>query len=93
MIIALDFDGTYTEDPKLWDNFIYEVKLLGHTVLCVTMRYKETESQDVLAALNGKVDRIVFTERIAKAEKLKSLGIKPDIWIDDNPYWIFQNSI
>ena len=44
MRIALDYDGTYTADPDLWDKFI------------------------------------------------NSCRDKHDVWIDDNPEWIFQDS-
>ena len=38
MNIALDFDGTYTEAPWLWNKFIDDAYLLGHEVYLVTGR-------------------------------------------------------
>lgn len=93
MLIALDFDGTYTEHPELWDGFISAARTAGHTVICCTMRHEETEGADVWSALRGKVDRIVFTGRIAKAEALRACGIRPNVWIDDAPHWIFQDAL
>jgi len=92
MIIALDYDETYTEDPELWNSFIKSANDRGHEVLCVTMRYNNIyEAPDVLETV-GKLCRVIFTERLAKEEYVKSHGINPDIWIDDRPYYIYQNS-
>lgn len=38
MIISVDYDETYTRDKILWDSFIKQAKMRGHTVLCVTAR-------------------------------------------------------
>jgi len=92
MLFALDYDGTYTESAELWDIFITSAIAQGHTVICCTMRYEETESVEVKAALENKVDAIVFTGRQAKLAYLFNLGVTPDVWIDDAPHWIFQSS-
>lgn len=92
MIIALDFDGTYTEDPNFWDQVIRAAKIHGHTVIIATMRYdNEEEGSIVRETFSGKVDQIIFTERKAKLVHLHEIGVKPHIWIDDNPVWLFQN--
>jgi hypothetical protein len=80
MIIALDYDKTYTADPALWDNFIQSAKDRGHSVKIVTMRYTSEPIESV------PVD-VVYTSRKAKATVFKA-----DIWIDDSPSWIFQDS-
>ena len=92
MLIALDFDGTYTEDPYVWDRFIEVARMAGHTVYCVTMRYP-SEGGDVIDSLQDKVDKIIFTGRKAKANHLKELGLVPQVWIDDNPHWIHQDAL
>jgi len=43
MLIVIDFDGTYTNDPALWDAFIKMAKENYHEVFCATMRYEDTE--------------------------------------------------
>ena len=91
MLIALDYDGTYTLDPNLWDAFILLAKQNNHSVICVTMRY-EDESEDVINNLSSKVDKIIFTCRKAKLKFIEDLGYKPDIWIDDMPHWLFNDS-
>lgn len=90
MLIALDYDGTYTAHPALWDSFITSAKKAGHTIICCTMRHEQTEGDEVKLALKDKVDSIVFTGRVAKAKALNERGINPNIWIDDNPLWIYQ---
>ena len=42
MLIALDYDETYTADPVLWDRFIGDANDHGHTVWIVTAR-RDTE--------------------------------------------------
>lgn len=88
MNIALDYDGTYTRDPEAWDQFIELMQRQGHTVYCVTMRYRNYEMKEVLAALESKVDGIFFTERKAKQPFMFARGISIDVWVDDNPFWV-----
>lgn len=75
--IALDYDGTYTADPGLWDQFIKFAQGRGHRVTVITMRHPE---QPVSADL--EVD-IIYTSLKAKAGFLEA-----DIWIDDKPYLV-----
>lgn len=43
MLIALDYDGTYTADPVFWETFIVSARVHGHTVVCITMRHEHEE--------------------------------------------------
>ena len=81
MLIALDYDKTYTADPALWDSFVGLAQSRGHTVKIVTMR-RPDEAIDT-----GVVD-VVYTSR-----KAKSSVIRADIWIDDSPHWVYQDSV
>lgn len=92
MLIALDYDGTYTEDPALWDAFISNAQSKGHRVICVTMR-NEDELSDMSEHLLSLVDELHYTSRAAKETFLANLQIFPDVWIDDNPRWIYMDSI
>lgn len=85
MIIALDYDGTYTADPSLWDNFCADAKRSGHTVIVVTMRHK---SEPIKV---GELD-VYYTGRSAKRAFVNALGIQPSIWIDDMPDFILHGS-
>ena len=91
LLFALDYDGTYSEDPELWQAFIALARQRGHRVMCVTMRY-EHENAQVEWQLGGKVDRIVYTGRKAKAKHMKHLGLAPDVWIDDEPHWVLADA-
>lgn len=85
MNIALDYDGTYTEDPVLWDAFIQRAVEHGHQVTCVTMRHGLHEKVEIGCP-------VIYTDRKAKGEFVTLLGLKIDVWIDDAPHWIFQDA-
>lgn len=90
MLIALDYDGTYTADPAFWDRFLKVAKEAGHEVVCATMRH-EHEGAEVIGSLPGL--KVVFTGRQAKRAFLAERGIFPSIWVDDNPAWIYQDAL
>ncbi len=92
MNISLDYDDTYTRDPIMWNQIITMMRMCGHRVYVVTMRY-ESEGYAVKAALEGKVDGIYFTSRQAKAEFMYSHhAIKIDVWIDDQPFFVLHGA-
>lgn len=91
MIIALDFDGTHTADPDLWNRFIRDSHERGHRVVIATMRHR-SESARVYATVFGIPPAdFFFTGRLAKRPFLVNEGVKPDVWIDDNPHWIDED--
>ena len=85
MKIALDYDGTYTEDPGLWYNFIKLALRRGHQVFCVTMRHG-TEELELPFGIE-----VIFTRSQAKEEFCRKLGHEFDLWIDDQPYLILND--
>jgi len=92
MLIALDYDNTYTADTELWDDFILMARLRGHRVMIATMRDEILEGTIVKLDLEDKVDGIIFTNRKAKKPFLESMHLVPDIWIDDIPEFITTNA-
>jgi len=90
MIVAMDYDGTYTRNPGLWDRFMFSAMQDGHTVICCTMRTPE-EAEDVRHAMGYGVT-VYTTSRKAKKPYLAMRGIHPDTWIDDNPRWILEDA-
>lgn len=84
MNVALDYDGTYTEDPELWLAFVRALELRGHNVWIVTMRYA-SETADMDKRIMELVDGVVFTGRQAKRKACEERGIKIHVWVDDNP--------
>ena len=81
MIIALDYDKTYTSDTVLWDGFIAAAKARLHEVKIVTLR---TPNE----AINVDGVDVIYTSRQAKMKHIAA-----DIWIDDNPAWVYQDSL
>lgn len=85
MIIAIDYDKTYTEDPKTFDLIITVLKHAGHTVICVTGRSDhESMSAEVKSSI-GQLVPVVFAGKLWKREAAEQAGYKVDIWIDDMP--------
>lgn len=82
MTIAIDFDGTYSADPTLWDAFITHAKSRGHKVICVTAR-RETEENVAECDVPGVLT--YFTSLSPKDWYMRERGIVVDIWVDDDP--------
>ena len=85
LVIAVDFDGTYTADPTLWQNFILAARARGHLVYVVTSRSFFAANQDIFDAVEGVAHHIYFTSGELKQEYMDGIGIAVDIWIDDKP--------
>jgi len=93
--IALDYDGTYTADPDLWLSFVTKAINRGHEVLIVTMRFPE-ELADIDPNLLDLGVEVIPTSRKAKRQFLidNRGGLQmPNIWIDDNPLWIYEDAL
>lgn len=91
MKIALDYDGTVTEDPGLWSFFIFEAKRNGHEVKIVTFRSVDEITMDLQDY--GKIHKldIICTGHKGKHQVCLDLGWDPDVWIDDAPALIDHN--
>ena len=85
MIIALDYDRTYTADPLLWDRFIDRAAVQGHVVHLVTCRRDTPENRREVQAFGIPPYRHHFTGLAAKRWFMEQKGIHVDIWIDDDP--------
>lgn len=86
MLIALDYDETYTRDPEMWDDFIHNARKRDHEIICVTMR-----SPLMGCPILGV--RVYFTSYQNKWDYMwEKWKIKPDIWIDDSPHFILNNA-
>ena len=79
MLIALDYDGTYTADPELWDLFISAARQRGHEVKIVTMRFPSEPIENAPC-------EVIYTSR-----KAKYGAIPAQIYIDDTPQFLFQD--
>lgn len=88
MIIALDYDDTFTADKELWTWFVERAKLSGHEVSIVTRRVgptgnTHTDNADILADAEELGVEIVFCQHQQKEHHFKA-----DVWIDDAPDFI-----
>ena len=92
MIIALDYDYTFTKDPEAWFAAMHYMALVGHTIIGVTLRYP-SEASDMDKRYDDLCDHIYFTSRVAKQSAMAVHGIHVDVWIDDSPKWILNNAL
>lgn len=91
--IALDYDQTFTRDPKAWTEFIHLMQREGHTVYCVTMRYAEgKEYNEVQRAVGHLVDGLFCTARKGKRSFMSARQINIDVWVDDTPDFILMDA-
>lgn len=93
MHIALDYDDTYTLDPVFWDMHITSARLRGHTVSIVTYRDDRYDWNADLRRLQSDGVAIYFTRGVAKKWWCEQFGPeKIDVWTDDRPMSLFENS-
>lgn len=91
MMIALDFDETYTLCPDVWDRCIDVFKESGHSVVVVTARSDRQDSlstsdnSDVIDLCNRKNIQVIFCNHKPKRAFCQSLGFNFSVWIDDSP--------
>ena len=91
MILALDYDQTFTEDPDGWLEVTNLLRARGHSVYGVTMRY-DTETAGMSKKYMAACDKIFFTGRMAKQQFMAARGITVNVWIDDMPEWVLNNA-
>ena len=84
VIIAFDYDETFTRDPLGWSEASGVLRDHGHTIIGATMRSGQ-ELGDVAPSYVALCDQIVCTDREAKRPALARLGIFPHVWVDDTP--------
>jgi hypothetical protein len=93
IVIALDYDETYTAAPKLWDAFILlaaynkDIKVL----LC-TYRHPVHDYHKDFDHLKKLGIECYFSDGLAKKPFMEKQGINVNIWIDDRPTAILQDS-
>lgn len=94
--IALDYDNTYTADPYLWEGFITMALNAGHNIFIVTYRDDRYDKNDELQFLEEDDVPVYYTRGAAKKWWMDQFApdehAKVDIWIDDRPEAILQNS-
>lgn len=93
MKIALDYDKTYTADRVFWSAFVTAAREHGHDVRIVTIRDDRYDRTQPLIELEAHIP-IIYTRGVAKHWYCTHFGdgFTPDVWIDDKPRTIFENS-
>lgn len=84
MLIALDYDGTYTADSALWDAFVKTANIMGHRVVCFTMRHSSERIEMPCP--------VIYTGRKAKAKFAAENGYKVDVWVDNDPLFLIEDA-
>jgi hypothetical protein len=94
MLIAIDYDDTFTADPELFKMFVELGKARGHSFVCVTARrdgpceFRGPHRGDqVREAMKGLMP-IVFAKHDYKHEAAVKAGYYVDVWVDDHPEWV-----
>lgn len=90
MKIALDYDGTYTLDPEVWDEFCDMMIDNGHEVYIVTAREFEQDNIDDVLNTDYEIP-IIYCDGVAKKWFCHHKGLDIDVWIDDKPQGIIDN--
>lgn len=88
MLIAIDYDGTFTAAPALFWTFIEQCNSFGIQVICVTGR---TPRQKIVNAY--LTIPIIYAGSEHKRKAAERAGYKVDIWIDDTPEMIGESKI
>lgn len=93
MKIAIDYDGTYSEDPALWDGVIELVTQAGHEARVVTARDDRLDRTAALVSVEKK-HPVIYTRGMGKRWFLERFGdgFVPTNWADDIPESILENS-
>lgn len=92
MIISIDFDDTYTKDPKLWDRFAVDAIARGHTVYCVSARsVQDMDDPKRSIGLIISENNCIGTNLEPKREFMRNVHkIHVNVWIDDMPEMIVE---
>lgn len=91
-VIALDFDETYNTMPDMYDEIINVFQGYGFKVILATYRHPTSDYDPLFERLEDQGVPVYCTDGKAKKKYMEDLGIKVDIWIDDNPRSILEDS-
>jgi hypothetical protein len=91
MTISVDFDRTFSADPRLWGEFARQSVADGNTVVMISRR-PETDREEVMGTLGDYADAfsqvLLVGGDTLKADAAQSAGIDVDVWVDDSPQTI-----
>lgn len=84
MLIAIDYDLTYTRDPDFWDAVIALGVGRGHRFVCVTSRTQEPGTTKPERRPTPAIPYVCAGEEL-KSDAARAAGHNVQIWIDDCP--------
>lgn len=82
---AIDFDGTFTADPELFETFVAILRARGHRCVMITGRRDEGKIGSVVRGMVKGLMPIIFSDGLTKREAARLAGYDVDIWIEDMP--------
>lgn len=92
LLIAIDYDDTFTADPEFFSKLMLNATSRGHRVICVTCRRDSEENAEEMMEIFEKYEllkiQIIFCNMGSKLWTMEQLKFKVDIWIDDGPHSI-----
>jgi hypothetical protein len=83
MLIAIDYDDTYTRDPEWWSAVIGFGVKRGHRFVCVTGRNEPPDPIREPPLPSGVP--VVCSAGKLKDPAARRAGFHVDVWIDDMP--------
>lgn len=83
LTIAIDFDGTWTADAALWQEFLRMAAARGHRLIIATGRTEPSADMARHGLPPGLP--VVFCGPRPKRSVVESRGYAVDIWIDNEP--------
>ena len=93
MIIAIDYDRTYTADPETFNKVIELFESAGHTVICVTGRTDDRTMGAPVKNSIGVLVPVIFAGSDWKRDAALKRGYKVDEWIDDIPEMVAKQTL
>ena len=91
LTIAIDFDGTFAEDPDAFREIVEVFRARGHQ--CILVTNCPEEWGDDVRELVGDLMPVVFAGRLSKSAAVYRQGYDVDIWVDDMPHVIEMDGI
>lgn len=84
MMVNMDYDGVFSENPDLWRRISALLTDSGHQIIMITSRNERTDPIEEEVGME-----IVYTDGMNKREYCSKFDIPlPDVWIDDMPEYI-----
>jgi HK97 family phage portal protein len=91
MTISVDFDRTFSADPRLWGEFARKAVADGNRVVMISRR-PETDREEVISSLGDYAeafsDVLLVGSDTLKDDAAQAAGIEVNVWVDDSPQFI-----